>query len=105
MTPGHTDADCTRLREIWQQLRLRRIRSYSVLQLAMMSRCPEHLEKFWLGHENRDIGHEYAEMLQEDVEWRQEIAAQVRIGVDIPEPSVVPSVPKKRSKKELATAA
>ncbi len=69
------------------------------------NRCPDHLENYWLGHENRDIGHEYAEQLQEDVEWRQEIAAQVGIGFDIPEPTVVPNVPKKRSKKELAKAA
>jgi hypothetical protein len=55
--------------------------------------CPEDLRKFWLGHENPDISDEYAEQLLEDIEYRQEVAARVGIGFEIPEPSFVPNVP------------
>jgi integrase len=54
------------------------------------NRCPEHLEKFWMGHQNRDITHEYAEQLQEDFEWRQEIANSIGVGFQLPNVSFVP---------------
>ncbi len=80
-------------------------RRFRTAVLKKSTLCPEHLRKFWLGHEIRDITDEYAEQLHEDVEWRQEIAAQVGIGFEIRERAVVPNVPKKRLKKEVAEAA
>ena len=61
--------------------------------------------QFWLGHENRDFSREYAEQLQDDVEWRQEIVAQVGIGFEIPTSSVIPDVPKRPAKRSLSKAA
>jgi integrase len=82
----------------------RRFRS-SVLK---KNRCPDDLAKFWLGHQNRDITDGYAEQLREDVEWRQQVVAEVGLGFTLPtvgfsqqsatnlhDPSVnVPNVPK-----------
>jgi integrase len=67
--------------------------------------CPEDLRKFWLGHENHDISDEYAEQLLEDIERRQEVAAGVGLGFEIPEPSFVPNVPKTPELAEVAVAA
>jgi integrase len=41
------------------------------------NRCPDDLAKFWLGHQNRDTTSDYAEQLREDVEWRQQVAADM----------------------------
>jgi len=46
--------------------------------------CPEDLRKFWPGNENPDISDEYAEQLLEDIERRQEVAARVGLGFEIP---------------------
>jgi len=67
--------------------------------------CPEDLRKFWLVHENRDMSDEYAEQILEDIERRQEIAARVGIGFEIPEPSFVPNVPKMPELRAIAVAA
>jgi integrase len=67
--------------------------------------CPEDLRKFWLGHENSDISDEYAEQLLEDIERRQEVAARVGLGFEIPEPSFVPNVPKTPELKAVAVTA
>jgi integrase len=67
--------------------------------------CPEDLRKFWLGHENSDISDEYAEQLLEDIERRQEVAARIGLGFEIPEPSFVPNVPKTPELKAVAVTA
>jgi hypothetical protein len=61
--------------------------------------CPEDLRKLWLGHENPDISDEYAEQLLEDIERRQEVAARIGLGFEIPEPFFVPNVPKRRNRR------
>jgi hypothetical protein len=60
---------------------------------------------FWLGHENPDISDESAEQLLEDIERRQEVAAKVGLGFEIPKPSFVPNVPKTPELAEIAVAA
>jgi integrase len=67
--------------------------------------CPEDLRKFWLGHENSDISDEYAEQLLEDIERRQEVAARIGLGFEIPKPSFVPKVPKTPDSEVVAVAA
>lgn len=44
---------------------------------------PWDLEKFWIGHANRDVTDKYAEQLKDDVEYRQEWAERVSLGFDI----------------------
>lgn len=68
-------------------------------------RCPEDLRKFWLGHENPDISDEYAEQLLEDIERRQEVAARIGLGFEIPESSFVPNVPKTPELEAVTVAA
>jgi len=67
--------------------------------------CPEDLRKFWLGHENPDISDDYAEQLLEDIERRQEVAARIGLGFEIPEASFVPKVPKTPELEAVAVAA
>lgn len=67
--------------------------------------CAEDLRKFWLGHENRDISDEYAEQLLDDIERRQEVVARVGLGLEIPEPSSVPNVPKTLELEAVEVAA
>jgi len=67
------------------------------------SECPHDLKKFWLGHENNVITSEYAEQIREDIEWRQQKAAQIGVGFELP-PSVVPNVPKKWEQEEITVA-
>ena len=37
------------------------------------NRVPWDLEKFWIGHANKDVTDKYAAQLTEDVEWRKEV--------------------------------
>jgi hypothetical protein len=67
--------------------------------------CPEDPRKFWLGHENPDISDDYAEQLLEDIERRQEVAARIGLGFEIPEPSFVPNVPKTPEPQAVGVAA
>ena len=46
------------------------------------SRVPWDLEKFWIGHANRDVTDKYAEQLKEDVEYRQEWAEKAGLGFE-----------------------
>jgi integrase len=48
------------------------------------NRVPWDLEKFWIGHANRDITDKYAEQLKEDVEYRREWAEKVELGFVVP---------------------
>ncbi len=48
------------------------------------ARVPWDLEKFWMGHANKDVTDKYAEQLKkEDVEYRQEWTAKVGLGFDL----------------------
>ena len=38
------------------------------------SRVPWDLEKFWLGHANKNVTDKYSEQLKTDVQWRKEVA-------------------------------
>jgi integrase len=49
---------------------------------------PWDLEKFWMGHANKDVTDKYSEQLKEDVEYRREWAEKVGLGF------VVPRVPR-----------
>ena len=44
------------------------------------ARVPWDLEKFWIGHANKDVTDKYAEQLQEDVGYRREWAEKVGLG-------------------------
>jgi hypothetical protein len=66
--------------------------------------CPEDVRKFWVG-QNSDISDEYAEQLLEDIERRQEVAARIGLGFEIPEPSIVPNVPKTTEPQAVSVAA
>jgi integrase len=48
------------------------------------NRVPWDLEKFWLGHANRDVTDKYAEQLKEDVEWRRDVAEKTGLGFALP---------------------
>jgi integrase len=47
------------------------------------TRVPWDLEKFWLGHANKDVTDKYAEQLKDDVEYRREWAEKVGLGFDL----------------------
>jgi len=47
------------------------------------NRVPWDLEKFWIGHANKDVTDKYAEQLQEDVDYRQEWAEKVGLGFEV----------------------
>jgi integrase len=59
--------------------------------LLRKNRVPWDLEKFWLGHSHKDITDKYAEQLKDDVEYRQQWAEKIGLGV------VVPRVPHSRA--------
>lgn len=44
---------------------------------------PWDLEKFWIGHANKDVTDKYAEQLKEDIEYRREWAEKVGLGFDL----------------------
>jgi len=48
------------------------------------NRVPWDLEKFWLGHANRDVTDKYAEQLKEDLEWRKSVAEKTGLGFNLP---------------------
>jgi len=48
------------------------------------NRVPWDLEKFWIGHANKDVTDKYAEQLKEDVEYRVEWAEKVGLGFVVP---------------------
>jgi hypothetical protein len=45
---------------------------------------PWDLEKFWLGHANRDETDKYAEQLKEDIDWRKDVAEKTGLGFALP---------------------
>ena len=47
------------------------------------NRVPWDLEKFWIGHANKDVTDKYAEQLQEDVDYRQEWAERIGLGFEV----------------------
>ena len=48
------------------------------------SRVPWDLEKFWLGHANKNVTDKYSEQLKTDVEWRKEVAEYPGLGFKPP---------------------
>jgi hypothetical protein len=44
------------------------------------NRVPWDLEKFWIGHANKDVTDKYAAQLKEDVEWRKDVAEKTGLG-------------------------
>jgi integrase len=48
------------------------------------NRVPWDLQKLWLGHANKDVTDRYAEQLNEDVEWRKEVAENAGLGFKLP---------------------
>jgi hypothetical protein len=48
------------------------------------NRVPWDLEKFWIGHANRDVTDRYALQLREDVEWRKDVAEKTGLGFALP---------------------
>jgi hypothetical protein len=49
---------------------------------------PEALVKFWLGHANKSVTDEYIKMFNE-VRFRRDVADQIGVGFDIPNPAFV----------------
>ena len=70
------------------------------------NRAPEDLIRFWLGHANKSVTDGYSK-LDEDVEYRKEVAEKVGLSFVIPTGNVVvvPNVPKKSVKIKVAVAA
>jgi integrase len=58
-------------------------RSFRVMHLRK-NRVPWDLEKFWIGHANRDVTDRYALQLREDVEWRKDVAEKTGLGFALP---------------------
>ena len=54
-------------------------RRFRVMHLRK-NRVPWDLEKFWIGHANRDVTDKYAAQLTEDVDWRQDVAEKTGLG-------------------------
>ena len=48
------------------------------------NRVPWDLEKFWIGHANKDVTDKYAAQLKEDVEWRKDVAEKTGLGFALP---------------------
>lgn len=48
------------------------------------NRVPWDLEKFWIGHANKDVTDKYASQLKEDVEWRKDVAEKTGLGFALP---------------------
>ena len=48
------------------------------------------MEKFWIGHANKDVTDEYAEQLKQDVEYRQVWVEKVGLGFTLGPSNVVP---------------
>jgi len=46
----------------------------------MSRRVPWDLEKFRIGHANKDDTDKYATQLQEDVDWRKDVAEKTGLG-------------------------
>jgi hypothetical protein len=44
------------------------------------TRVPWDLEKSWIGHANRDVTDKHAIQLQEDMDWRKEVAERTGLG-------------------------
>jgi hypothetical protein len=44
---------------------------------------PWDLEKFWIGHANKDVTDKYAEQLKNDVEYRKKWAEKVGLGFSV----------------------
>ena len=45
---------------------------------------PWDLEKFWIGHANKDVTDKYAAQLKEDEEWRKDVAEKTGLGFALP---------------------
>jgi hypothetical protein len=58
-------------------------RRFRVMHLRK-NRVPWDLEKFWIGHANKDVTDKYAAQLKEDVEWRKDVAAKTGLGFALP---------------------
>jgi integrase len=58
-------------------------RRFRVMHLRK-SRVPWDLEKFWIGHANKDVTDKYASQLKEDVEWRKDVAEKTGLGFALP---------------------
>jgi integrase len=58
-------------------------RRFRVMHLRK-SRVPWDLEKFWIGHANKDVTDKYAAQLKEDVEWRKDVAEKTGLGFALP---------------------
>ena len=54
-------------------------RRFRVMHLRK-NRVPWDLEKFWIGHANKDVTDKYAAQLKEDVEWRKDVAEKTGLG-------------------------
>ena len=48
------------------------------------NRVPWDLEKFWIGHANKDVTDKYAAQLKEAVEWRNDGAEKTGLGFALP---------------------
>ena len=46
--------------------------------------CAVELEKFWLGHANKNVTDKHSEQLKTDVEWRKEVAEYTGLGFKPP---------------------
>jgi hypothetical protein len=51
---------------------------------------PWDLEKFWIGHANKDVTDKYAAQLTEDVEWRKDVAEKTGLGFALPASIEIP---------------
>jgi integrase len=70
------------------------------------SRAPEDLIRFWLGHANKSVTDGYSK-LDEDVEYRREVAEKVGLGFELPTETavVVPKVRKILRAEKVEVAA
>jgi len=63
-------------------------RRFRVMHLRK-NRVPWDLEKFWIGHANKDVTDKYAAQLKEDVEWRKDVAEKTGLGFALPASSEI----------------
>src|SRR5258708_4891108 len=58
-------------------------RRFRVMHLRKV-RVPWDLEKFWIGHANKDVTDKYAAHFYEDVEWRKDVADKIGLRIALP---------------------
>ncbi|HJT71530.1 MAG TPA: site-specific integrase [Terriglobales bacterium] len=72
------------IRDSLGKLKVEGFHTFRRFRTSQLRKCrvPWDLEKFWIGHANKDVTDKYAEQLKDDIEYRQEWAEKVGLGFE-----------------------